>query len=41
VFADPSLIAGRRYREAVSGYLKCQSLPPIAPRRLAEQDQER
>ena len=28
VFADPALIAGRRYREAVSGYLKSQTLPP-------------
>ena len=38
VFADPALITGRRYREAVSGYLKSQTLPPIALRRLAEQD---
>ncbi len=41
VFADPDLIAGRRYREAVSGYLKSQNIPPIVLRRLAEQDQDR
>ncbi|SCL15406.1 hypothetical protein [Micromonospora inyonensis] len=41
VFADPALITGRRYREAVSGYLKSQTLPPIALRRLAEQDPDR
>jgi hypothetical protein len=41
VFADPALIAGRRYREAVSGYLKSQSIPPIVLRRLAEQDPDR
>jgi hypothetical protein len=38
VFADPTLIAGRRHRDAVSGYLKSQSIPPIVLRRLAEQD---
>jgi len=38
VFADPALIAGPRYRDAVSGYLKSHSIPPIALRRLAEQD---
>lgn len=36
VFADPALIAGRRYREAVSGYLRSQSIPPIVLRRMAE-----
>jgi len=41
VFADPALIAGRRYREAVGGYLKSQSIPPIVLRRLAEQDPDR
>ena len=42
VIADPALIAaGRRYREAVSGYLKSQSIPPIVLRRLAQQDQDR
>lgn len=41
VFADPARITGRRYREAVSGYLRSQSLPPIALRRLAEQDPDR
>jgi hypothetical protein len=41
VFADPALITGRRYREAVSGYLKSRTLPPIALRRLAEQDPDR
>jgi hypothetical protein len=41
VFADPALIAARRYREAVSGYLKSQSIPPIVLRRLAEQDPDR
>lgn len=41
VFADPALITGGRYREAVSGYLKSQSLPPIALRRPAEQDPDR
>jgi hypothetical protein len=41
VFADPSLITGRRYREAVSGYLRSQRLPPIALRRLAAQDPDR
>lgn len=41
VFADPSLITGRRYREAVSGYLRSQTLPPIALRRPAEQDPDR
>lgn len=41
VFADPALIAGRRYREAVSGHLKSQSIPPIVLRRLAEQDPDR
>ena len=35
VFADPALIAGRRCRDAVSGYLKSQSIPPIVLRRLA------
>jgi hypothetical protein len=37
VFADPALITDHRYREAVGGYLKSQSIPPIALRRLAEQ----
>jgi hypothetical protein len=41
VFADPALIAGRRYREAVSGYLKSQSIPPVVLRGLAEQDPDR
>jgi hypothetical protein len=41
VFADPALIAGRRYRDAVSGYLKSQSIPPIVLCRLAEQDPDR
>ena len=41
VFADPALISGHRYRDAVSGYLKSQSIPPIVLRRLAEQDPER
>ncbi len=41
VFADPALIAGRRCREAVSGYLKSQRIPPIVLRRLAEQDLDR
>lgn len=36
VFADPALIAGRR-REALSGYLKSSSIPPVVLRRLAEQ----
>jgi hypothetical protein len=37
VFADPALITGRRYQEAVSWYLKGQGIPPIVLRRLAEQ----
>lgn len=37
VFADPALITGRR-REAISGYLKSPSIPPVVLRRLAEQD---
>ena len=41
VFADPTLIAERRYREAVSGYLKSQSIPPVVLRWLAEQDPDR
>jgi hypothetical protein len=41
VFADPTLITGRRYREAVSGYLRSQTLPPIALHRPAEQDPDR
>jgi len=40
-FDNPALITGRRYRDAVSGYLRSQSLPPIALRRLAEQDPDR
>jgi len=38
VFADPGLIAGHRCREAVSGYLRSESIPPVVLRRLAEQD---
>jgi hypothetical protein len=41
VFADPALIVGHRYREAVSGYLRSQSIPPVVLRRLAEQDPDR
>jgi hypothetical protein len=41
VFAGPALITGCRYREAVSGYLRSQTLPPIALRRPAEQDPDR
>ena len=35
------MISGHRYRDAVSGYLKSQSISPIVLRRLAEQDPER
>jgi hypothetical protein len=38
VFADPALVVGHRYREAVSGYLRSQSIPPVVLRQLAEQD---
>jgi hypothetical protein len=41
VFADLALISGHRYREAVSGYLKSQRIPPIVLRSLAEQDPDR
>lgn len=37
VFADPALISGRR-REALSGYLKSPTIPPVVLRRLAEQN---
>jgi hypothetical protein len=40
-FADPALLAGRRYRETVSGYLKSQTISPGVLRRLAEQDPDR
>jgi hypothetical protein len=40
-FADPALVAGRRYRETVSGYLKSQTIAPGVLRRLAEQDPDR
>jgi hypothetical protein len=40
-FADPALLADRRYRETVSGYLKSQTISPGVLRRLAEQDPDR
>jgi hypothetical protein len=40
-FADPALVVGHRYREAVSGYLRSGSIAPVVLRRLAEQDPDR
>jgi len=40
-FANPELVTGRRYRQAVLGYLKEPSLSPLPLRRLAERDPER
>jgi hypothetical protein len=38
---ESALRTDRRYRKAVSGYLRSQTLPPIALRRPAEQDPDR
>ena len=40
-FADPALVARRRYREAVLGYLESPTISPLAFRRLAAPDPER
>lgn len=40
-FADPDRLSDRDDRDAVRGYLKEPSIPPMALRRLAERDPER
>jgi hypothetical protein len=40
-FANPALVARRRHREAVLGYLESPTISPLALRRLAEPDPER
>ncbi|GHE45498.1 hypothetical protein GCM10017673_54420 [Streptosporangium violaceochromogenes] len=41
LFADPALIARRRYRETLTDYLRDDDVSPIPIRRLAERDPDR